>query len=622
MHIGGILALLFLGLRSVSLLVLLGVLSRRYRLKLKPRDYQVEAARWALSREGAVLSLPTGTGKTLIAVLWAKELLERGVVKRVLVLEPTRILVEQTASYFEKVMGAKTRAIHGVLPKEKRRKIWFEAEIAVATPETALSDVDSIIEAGFDAVVVDECHHTTGRDAYAEFMRKTRDLFKRRLGLSAYIPSSRRREIEEHIGEIRYWSWSDPRIRNYVPAWIGEVYEAELNEAEKKVLARLEELRNLFTGRERGLIQTGIRWLVRDGALALKESLSKPTLLAELLKDVKPLLDDPRVRPAHKLDALIRILRDHEDFTKAIVFVDRVIVAEYIVERLRDYNPVAIYGKAKMREDVRRVLEKAKNPKVRLVVATSAGEEGLDLPEGDLLVVWSNVASPLRFIQRHGRILRATGRRGPPKYVAYIITPDTVDVDSFVDSIELARRAGVDVPVDPEVVERLWRKTTRSRILSILEGRPMPIEWIREATGMPLDILRNNISKLLRHGDLVYIYTHLGKTYALPEDIEILYEEYSEYLSPDPELQGKIRANTNGEERAVTGTYDKVLKRLTKILEKKKHITRLQASFQIPLPGGALKLVNLHYTYLIDTEEKLELALRNAYSVNQYAKYI
>ncbi len=597
-------------------------MGRRYRLVLRPRDYQVEAARWALGREGAVLSLPTGSGKTLIAILWARELLEKGVVRRVLVLEPTRILVEQTASYIERVMGARARAIHGLLPREKRRRLWFEAEVAVATPETALSDVDVVVEAGFDAVVVDECHHTTGRDAYAEFMKKTRGVFKRRLGLSAYIPPSRRAEIEEYIGEIRYWSWSDPRIRNYVPAWIGEVYEAELNEAEKQVLIKLEELRNLFTGRERGLVQTGIRWFVRDGALALKESLEKPTMLAELLRDVKPLLEDPGVRPAHKLDALERVLRDHEGFQKTIVFVDRVIIAEYIVEQLAEYNPVAIYGRARMREDVRRVLERARNPEVKLVVATSAGEEGLDLPEGDLLVVWSNVASPLRFIQRHGRILRATGRRGPPKYVAYIVTPDTVDVDSFVDSIELARRAGVDVPVNPEIVERLWRRTTRSRILSVLEGRPMPLEWIREATGMPLDILRNHVSKLLRHGDLVYIYTHLGRTYALPEDIEILYEEYSEYLTPNTSIQAKVKAYSNGEEKAVTGTYDRVLKRLEKILGKRKQFTRLHISVQVPLPGGALRLVNLHYTYLVDTREKLELVLRNAYAVERYAKYI
>lgn len=594
----------------------------KYKLTLKPRDYQLEAAKWALSRDGAVVSLPTGTGKTLIAVIWAKELLEKKIVKRILVLEPTRILVEQVAGFFEKTMGAKTRAIHGVYPKAKRKNMWFEAEVAVATPETALSDLEYVVEGGYDAVIIDECHHTTGKDAYAEFMRKMKGVFKKRLGLSAYIPSSRTSEIEEYIGEIKYWSWSDPRIKPYVPRWIGEVYEVELNSAEKKLLEALEEKRNKLYGRDRGLVQTAIRWLVRDGALALRESVEKPTHLAELISDVKPLLEDKMVRPAHKLDGLIRVLRDHEGyFRKAIVFIDRVVIAEYIVEQLREYNPVAIYGKAKMREDVRKVLEKARDPSTKLIVSTSAGEEGLDLPEGDLLVVWSNVASPLRFIQRHGRILRATTRHGPPKIVAYLITPDTVDVDSFVDSIELARRAGVDVPVDPETVEKLWKRTTRSRILSILEGRPMPIEWIREVTGLPQDILKNNINKLLKHGDLIYIYTHLGKTYATADDVEVLYEEYNEYLQPNTSLQAKIKVYTNGQERAITGDYAKVLRRLGKILEKKKKITRLIITFQIPLPGGALKLVNLNYTYLIDTPEKLELALRNAYSVEKYHKY-
>lgn len=598
-------------------------MAKKYKLALKPRDYQLEAAKWALGRDGAVVSLPTGTGKTLIAVIWAKELLEKKAVKRILVLEPTRILVEQVADFFKKTMGVEAKAIHGVYSKQKRRDMWFKALVAVATPETALSDLEYISEAEYDAVIVDECHHTTGKDAYAKLMGRTRGLFKKRLGLTAYIPPTRVKEIEEYIGEIRYWSWSDPRIKPYVPAWIGEVYETELNNYEKKLLEELEEIRNKLYGRDRGLVQTAIRWFVRDGALALRESINKPTRLAELIAPIRQELMNNNIRPAHKLDGLVRVLRDHEGyFHKAIVFVDRVIVAEYIAKQLKEYNPVAIYGKAKMKDDVRKVLEKARHHDTKLIVSTSAGEEGLDLPEGDLLVIWSNVASPLRFIQRHGRILRATTRHGPPKIVVYLVTPDTVDVDSFVDSIELAVKAGVDVPVSKEVVEKLWKRTTRSRILSVIEGRPMPIEWIKEATGLPLDMLRTSLSKLLRHGDIVYIYTHLGKTYATQSDIEILYEEYNEYLQPDPNLHAKAKAYTNGEERAVTGNYHKVYRRLKNILEKKGRITRLIITTQIPLPGGALKLVNLNYTYLIDTPEKLELALRNAYSIKQYHKYI
>ena len=245
----------------------------KLRKAIRPRDYQLEAVKWALDRDGAVVVMPTGSGKTLIAALWIKELISRGIVKRVLVLEPTRILVEQTAKYIREVIGAKAVPIHGETPKSKRVSLWKKALVAVATPETALSDHSIVVGEGFDGVVVDECHHTTGKDAYAEFMRRT--IFRKRLGLSAYIPRSRWPEIEEHIGEIRVWSWRDKRIRKYVPPWIGEIYEAELNGAEKKVLEALEETRMEYAGRLRGLVNTAIRWFVRDGALALRESLER-----------------------------------------------------------------------------------------------------------------------------------------------------------------------------------------------------------------------------------------------------------------------------------------------------------------------------------------------------------
>ncbi len=176
--------------------------------------------------------MPTGSGKTLIAAIWSKELLKRGIVKKIIVLEPTRILVEQAARFLAWVRGVPTLAIHGEIPKPRRRMLWRKARIAVATPETALSDIEVVEQEGFDGLVVDECHHTTGKDAYAVFVR--RKSFKRRLGLSAYIPRSRVPEIEKYIGVIRVWSWRDERIKKYVPPWIGEIYEAELNSFEKK----------------------------------------------------------------------------------------------------------------------------------------------------------------------------------------------------------------------------------------------------------------------------------------------------------------------------------------------------------------------------------------------------
>ncbi len=588
--------------------------------RVKPRDYQVEAAEWALRRDGAVVVMPTGSGKTVIAGLWIRRVLEERPGRRVLVLEPTRILVEQTARFLRNVMGLDAVAVHGGFPRERRRDMWRSARVAVATPETALNDYDVVEKYGYDAVVVDECHHTTGKDAYAKLM--ARGFFRRRLGLTAHIPPSRRAEIERYIGEIRVWGWGDERIRRYVPPWIGEIYEAELNEAEKRVLEALEEARLEHRGRLRGLVNTAIRWFVRDGALALRESLYRETLLAATLSHIRPLLEAPGVRELHKYDALKRILADHEGFEKAIVFVDRVVVARRLAELLRGYGSVAIYGKAHMRMDVRRVLEKARSPGTRLIVSTSAGEEGLDLPEADLLVIWSNAASPLRFIQRHGRILRLTGRRGL-KFVAYIVTPDTPDMDSLLDSLELARRVGVDVPVDPGVIEYLWRRSTRNRIAAVLAGNPMPLDWIAELVNMPRDMVMQGLRRLMARGDVVYIYTYLGKTYGLADELELFYERFREYLDPVPGLEAGVRPRLpEGRGRWLRGLYGDVYGRAARLLERYGFFEGVDASLQVPVPGGAVRQVFLHYVFRIHDRGVLRLVFDNIYSAPRFHRFI
>jgi len=68
-------------------------------LAIEPRQYQAEATEWALAKCQAVCCLPTGTGKTLVAVLWLKSLFDAGNIKNALILEPTRLLVNQTSDY-------------------------------------------------------------------------------------------------------------------------------------------------------------------------------------------------------------------------------------------------------------------------------------------------------------------------------------------------------------------------------------------------------------------------------------------------------------------------------------------------------------------------------------------
>jgi superfamily II DNA or RNA helicase len=52
-----------------------------WNLRIEPRPYQSKAIEWALARGQAMCSLPTGTGKTLVAVLWLKSLFDAGKAK-------------------------------------------------------------------------------------------------------------------------------------------------------------------------------------------------------------------------------------------------------------------------------------------------------------------------------------------------------------------------------------------------------------------------------------------------------------------------------------------------------------------------------------------------------------
>lgn len=72
---------------------------------ITPREYQHDAHAWATSRDDAVVCLPTGTGKTLVGCMWARTRLATQSVDRILILEPSRFLVEQTHAYYTNIFG-------------------------------------------------------------------------------------------------------------------------------------------------------------------------------------------------------------------------------------------------------------------------------------------------------------------------------------------------------------------------------------------------------------------------------------------------------------------------------------------------------------------------------------
>ncbi len=181
---------------------------------------------------------------------------------------------------------------------------------------------------------------------------------------------------------------------------------------------------------------------LRESELRSHVSIVRSEDYAELLKAAEECkVDHPKV------EALVTAVKTHlaerpED--RVLVFANIRVTAEVLVERLRSEGLQAtlFVGKAEgkggprmTQEEQLRVLKDFREGRTKVLVATSIGEEGLDVPECGLVVFYEPTPSGIRHIQRKGR----TGRRMPGK-VVILVTEDTVEEYYFREGYRRARR--------------------------------------------------------------------------------------------------------------------------------------------------------------------------------------
>ena len=130
--------------------------------------------------------------------------------------------------------------------------------------------------------------------------------------------------------------------------------------------------------------------------------------------------------------------------SKIIVFTHYRETAETVTRelaKLPGIKPVRFVGQSSKGEDIGLkqreqvdILDRFRNGEVNVIVATSIGEEGLDIPQVDLVVFYEPVPSEIRTIQRRGR----TGRSAKGK-VIMLVTKDTRD-EAFLYSARRKER--------------------------------------------------------------------------------------------------------------------------------------------------------------------------------------
>jgi superfamily II DNA or RNA helicase len=249
--------------------------------------------------------------------------------------------------------------------------------------------------------------------------------------------------------------------------------------------------------------------LCRDGGLALSDTLKADTKMGDLMGEtITPQLDTaPNL---HKLSACRAALDEH-DFDKAVLFVDRVVVAKRLADELDEHNTVTVLGRLRSGSKAQqKAVDQAQDDETDLIIATAAGEEGMDLPKADLLVVWSNVVSAVRFIQRLGRVMRQ-GERDQPKAAVYLATPESPDYTSLRRGIVEAEQAGLDISrLDENLI---LDKTEAGQVQAALASGPQQLDQITQMLQQPETKIENWLRTMARNGEVCYLYY-------VPEDLD------------------------------------------------------------------------------------------------------
>jgi Fanconi anemia group M protein len=505
--------------------------------KLEAREYQKRIAESAAGGNTLVV-LPTGLGKTMIAILVAAERLEKFKGSKVLVLAPTRPLVLQhhrTFVEYLKLPEGTMAALTGNVDPGEREVIWLKSRAIFATPQTVFNDVkhgrvslDEVVLAVFD-----EAHRSVKDYTYTRLAEAYREQARHPLilGLTASPGGSKERvdeirrnlfiekvearteesqDVSEYVEktEIEAIKVKVPpeyedltlRLRELFNDKVGKLLDGgflKANRVSKKAIlearatisARLRTAQS--TGGQKGYIYGAIinqaQAVVILHALEVIETQGAPTLIRYLErvrerpekgKAVSSLLRDPKwtrieeeasrlEKVNHpKMELLLRTVKEQiakKPGSKVIVFTQYRDTIDSVVEALatarlsaeRFVGQADRTGNKGMDQQTQtKTLERFRDGEFEILVSSSIGEEGLHVPDVDLVVFYEAVPSEIRYIQRRGR----TGRTTPGRVVIFL-AEGTVDESYYYSSVFKENRMRKLISEPQEKIRRRKGKT-------------------------------------------------------------------------------------------------------------------------------------------------------------------
>ena len=477
------------------------------------REYQKKIADVATSTNTLVV-LPTGLGKTIIAIMVAAEMLRRYPDSKVMVLAPTRPLVLQHLRAFGaglKLADGSMTALTGTVEPGERELLWMKSRVIFATPQTVYNDVSHGRVSLRDVVlaVFDEAHRSVKDYTYTRLATVYRESADRPLimGLTA-SPGATKEKINEikrnlYIEAVEARSEESDDVKGYVEKTNIETIKVPVPDEYYETRLRLRELYNdkvkkLLNGgflrsnrvskkallEARIAISARLRSAQANGgqkgyifgavinqaqavailhALEMIETQGAPPLLRYLKKmrerpdkgkAISSLGRDPKwlrveeeaeklaLIPHPKIAVMMSVVKKQlqkKDDSKVIVFTQYRDTIEDIVRALEKEGLSARRfvgqsdreGSKGMDQQMQsQALDLFRKGEFKVLVSSSIGEEGLHVPDVDLVVFYEAVPSEIRYIQRRGRTGRTTEGR-----VVILLAEGTVDESYYYTTL-------------------------------------------------------------------------------------------------------------------------------------------------------------------------------------------
>ncbi|MFX1452302.1 MAG: helicase-related protein, partial [Promethearchaeota archaeon] len=432
-------------------------------------------------KKNSLVILPTGLGKTVIAVLSSVYWLSQDKKNKIIMFAPTRPLLDQHYENFSQWLNISDEQIvqiTGRTYKKRRIQLFENARMIFMTPQITLDEFNL---KNIALMIFDECHRAVRRYRYVKNAEKyfmeakdphilgltaTPGTPKTLLNVMRNLRINKVSLANEESSTVKPYThpiYEDyiritlppelMTLRNFinrslckkltilsghplVKKYVEEKYRINPHELSRIVRTHMGTMASLKPILMQVLSLTYLLNLVEAQSLkALEHKLitlqgSRNPIYQEInhmLYDLKKKnIEHPK--PKIAVNIIHNYCKNHED-SRVLVFVQYLdslnIILRQLSEKGLEVNKLV--GQKTMSQDLQReILKGFREGKFQVLIATSVAEEGLDVAQCDLVVFYDCIPSGIRTIQRRGR----TGRRRAGRLI-YLYTEGTWE-ESFI----------------------------------------------------------------------------------------------------------------------------------------------------------------------------------------------